>query len=457
MDGCQKSVNHSLQKKLNRWIMLISGIFALLAGIISGYGTFVEARDLQDIHLRQVGTLMVSGQFDNDSLQRSTQAMASQEDEGLLVQRLDTLPITLTNDQGISLASYQDGLHTISLNAQDWRALIISDITNPPSLARYAVAQRTEVRDEFAWQGSLSTFLMVLLLAPLLMLVCHLIIKHSFKPIRSLIRILDKRTPMDLTALPEQQLPSEIAPFILSINQLLQRVNQTIKQQQRFVADAAHELRTPLTALSILSENMVRVQSLEEARSRMIPLQEGISRMRTLVTQLLSLAKLQGQLPTTYRESNFLQIIQDVVADLYPLAEAKSIDLGMIQSASLSVQDSQEELQNLVRNAIENAINYSDCEGKIDISLVQQSGWAVFRVLDNGPGIAEHQITKVFEPFYRANDNLQPGNGLGLAISQEIAQRLGGKIKLTNRSPKGLEFCYQQEITGFSGNSNNPS
>lgn len=446
-------MNHSLQKNLNRWILIISAFFALLASIISGYNTFLEARSLQDIHLRQVGSLMISGQFDNISLQRTALEMANHEDEGLLVQRIDDLPLSLNNDQGIPLVSYQDGLHTMLLNSQNWRVLII---TNTTSSVRYVIAQRTEVRDEFAWQGSLSAFLMVLLLAPLLMLVSHLTINHSFKSIRGLINILDERNAMDLTELPEQHLPSEITPFILSINQLLQRINQTLKQQQRFVADAAHELRTPLTALSILSENMQRADNFEEARSRMLPLKEGIARMRTLVAQLLSLARLQGQERLEYHTVDFLLVIQSVVSDLYPLAEEKSIDLGMIKSERLSVKDSQDALQILVKNAIENAINYTDCGGKIDISLEQQSGQAIFRVLDNGPGIAEKQIIKVFEPFYRANDNLQMGNGLGLAISQEIAQRLGGKITLINRDPNGLEFCYQQKICNLSDGSENP-
>jgi two-component system, OmpR family, sensor kinase len=101
-------------------------------------------------------------------------------------------------------------------------------------------------------------------------------------------------------------------------------------------------------------------------------------------------------------------------------------------------------LAQLVRNAIDNAIRYTPANGQVDVSLSLMNNLAVLRVEDTGTGIASEDLTQVFQPFYRSQDNTQNGNGLGLAISKEIAQRLGGEIQLQNRPEGGLIFTYSQ-------------
>lgn len=88
-------------------------------------------------------------------------------------------------------------------------------------------------------------------------------------------------------------MPDEILPFIAAINRLLERVEHMVRQQRRFIADAAHELRTPLTALVTSSANLSKANSLAETHSRMKALPEGIDRARKLTIQLLDLARLQ--------------------------------------------------------------------------------------------------------------------------------------------------------------------
>ncbi len=436
MDGRQRPVKRSLQQELNRWIMIVSGIFALLAGLVSGTGAFFEARESQDIHLQQIGELIVSG-----LLSSGTTAPGDDPEERLVIQRLQAgqsgvLPIA---------ADHADGLYTLDLQDQRWRTLILTIAGQTPH-ARFAIAQQTEIRDELGWDSSLRSFFAVLLLAPLLMGVVHLIIRYSFSPIRALAIQVDQRTETDLTPLSDQNIPQEIAPFIASINMLLQRINQVLIQQRRFVSDAAHELRTPLTGLSLLTENLAHAQNLEETHQRLIPLQKGLARMRTLVNQLLSLARMQGRNSSEPQPTALQQIVQEAIAELYPLAEAKAIDLGMIQQENLTVLDSEGGLALLVRNAIDNAIRYTPADGKIDVSLFAQDGRAVLWVVDNGPGIPAHELPQMFQPFHRASGNQEPGNGLGLTISQEIAKRLGGEITLQNCPQGGLIFCYCQPL-----------
>ena len=432
MDGSKRKLNTSLRRNLNRWILAATASFALLAGALSGWMAFDEARELQDNLLQQIATLVAS---------RTTDLILpdheSDPEDTLVLQRLgDNSPHSLPIPSDIS-----DGLHTVNIQGTSWRILVYTgpSMTAVPN-GRFAVSQQTGVRDEVAWNSSINALLPVLILAPILMVLVSFAINRSFKPISALAKVVDKRNESTLDALPEDNVPQEITPFIISINSLFARLRAAMLQQRRFVADAAHELRTPVTALSLLAENLAKANSLEEAHSRLIPLREGLERMKTLVTQLLDLARVQGESHAKTQTVALHSIVKEVIAELYPLAEAKSIDLGMLRSQPLTVQDVSANLKILVHNALENAIRYTPAGGKVDISLFSENGKAVLQVEDTGIGIPEAELQQVSEPFYRVGSSTEPGNGLGLAISQEIAHRLGCTIILSNRPKGGLSF-----------------
>lgn len=429
-------MNRSIQQRLDRWILSAVLVFSLLAGAVSGWTAFDEARELQDSLLRQVAALAAT----------HTGKITPQ---GKDVDPEDTLVVQTLGDAGSGSlqipVALPDGLHTLTLEGVGWRVLVY---TAPPTAItqgrHFAVSQRTEARDEVAWESSLRTFLPILLLAPILMAVASFAVNRGFKPMGALAQLVDKRDENRLDALPEHCVPQELLPFTHSINRLLARLRQAIAQQQRFVADAAHELRTPVTAISLLAENLANASTLEESRERLVSVQEGLDRLRTLVAHLLDLARLQGESQAGFVTVDFQQLVQASIAELYPLAEAKAIDLGMLRNEPLHVQDIAGNLGMLVRNALENAIRYTPAGGKVDVSLFAADGQAVLRVEDTGCGIPEAELAQVFEPFYRVGVSTEPGNGLGLAISQEIAHLLGGHIRLANREGCGLLFEYCQ-------------
>lgn len=436
MDGRQRQLKRSLQQDLNRWILSATLVFALLAGTVSGWVAFDEAQEQQDTQLQQVATV-VANRVTNLTLPNK-----DDPDEALFLQRLGednphSLPIP---------ADTPDGLHTLTLQSIGWRVFVYT----PPQTAaiangRLAVSQRIEFRNDVAWGSSLSTALPILLLAPILMAVVSFAVSESFKPVRILATLVDQCDETRLDTLPDRGVPEEIIPFVTSLNRLLTRLRQALVQQQRFVADAAHELRTPVTALSLLAENLANATTLEEAQARLAPVQEGLKRMCILVTQLLDLARLQGEKTVAPQPVALQPVVQAVIADLYPLAEAKAIDLGMPRCEAVTVLDVGGNLSTLVRNALENAIRYTPAGGVVDVSLFADAGQAVLLVEDNGCGIPEDELAQVLEPFYRVGNSPEPGNGLGLAISQEIAQRLDGVIRLANRRAGGLVFQYCQK------------
>lgn len=432
MDGRQIKHTHSLQRKLNHWITFTTLIFVTIAGILSGGIAFYEARDLQDNILQEVARLVRINQLTENKLHSD-----DNEEESIIIQRLGS---QLASQLQIP-STLKDGLQTLRINDEDWRVLIL---TQSSSTQRFLVAQQTELRDEIAWNSSLNVFLPILLLVIITLIIINLIIRNAFKPLKKLAANLDKQDGTELNPLPETNMLEEVAPFLLSINGLLARTQQNIQKQQRFIADAAHELRTPVAALSILSENIQNASSEEDRKQRQQLLQQGLGRLRLLVAQLLDLARLQGDYAGPKEIVSFNKIVQDAITDLYSLAEAKQIDLGISHQEQLSVLNQGNGLSQLVRNAIDNAIRYTPNGGTINVSLYAEEGNAIFRVEDTGSGVPEEELQLIFEPFYRTQGNSQPGNGLGLAISLEIARNLGGHITLLNRENGGLQFQYLQ-------------
>jgi len=437
MDGEQVKIRRSLQRDLNRWITWTALVFALVAGLTASGIMFYEAREHQDEILLEIAHLVNTGQLnENTPHQRHDDG---EEDEAILIRRLDTdsPPAMPRLPKNLS-----DGLQTITLENEQWRVFTI----HLASGKRYAIAQRTEHRDEIALASSLNVFLPIILLVLVMLLIIHFIIRNRLSPLKSLSARLDRQDVTGLKPLPETDVPEEIAPFVSSINVLLERIQQAMQKQYRFIADAAHELRTPVTALSILAENTEKANSDTDRRERQQLLGQGLDRLRVLVGQLLDLARLQSDHESPSEVVSLNQVVQNAIADLYPLAEAGRVDLGVTRQDAISVLDQEGRLGQLVRNAIENAIRYTPAGGKVDVRLLNEAGEAIFCVEDTGPGIPENELAEVMEPFYRSQGNPQPGNGLGLAIVREIAQRLGGCITLSNRPEGGLSFKYTQHI-----------
>ena len=288
-------------------------------------------------------------------------------------------------------------------------------------------------------------FLPIALLASLMLFIINRILRRQFRSLGKLTKLMDRQDGVNLEKLSENNIPIEISPFVHSINTLLERIERTINKQQRFIADAAHELRTPLTALSLQVETLSQANETNLGQESLKQLQKSLERLRRLVTQLLDLARLQNEGEYVVQKVSFNQIVEDAMADLYLMAEASDIDLGMVRhDENINVDDQQGRLSQLVYNAIDNAIHYSSPGGKVDISLYLEKNKAVFLVEDNGIGIPEVELEQVMQAFYRVNESNKPGNGLGLSISHEISKLLGGEIHLENRTSGGLRFRYMQ-------------
>ena len=430
MDGFKKRLMESVQVKLSFSLSLSILIIALVAGIFSFVSAFDEAHELQDDMLRQVAAL-----FDRQILPpahlRDTGAAKDSDDESrVIVQYLaDGSETAGKREVGAPLPlpiTLADGFHTLEVSGEPFRVLV----KTTPNRERIAVAQEAGVRDEIARDSALRTLMPFLVLVPILLLIVADLVRKMFRPIALLSAEIDLRAEQDLHPVDEYHLPSEVRPFVVAINRLLARVDHSMATQRRFVADAAHELRSPFTALSLQAERLAHADMSDLAHERLKTLRRGIDRGRSLLDQLLTLAKAQAALDRPKSLVSVQHIYRRVLEDLMPLAEDKQIDIGVegLQDAELWVNEL--DMIAVVKNLVDNAIRYTPDGGKVDLSVSTEGGRAILRIQDSGPGIQVDERGRVFDPFYRALGSDQVGSGLGLSIVKVVTDRIGADIQL---------------------------
>jgi two-component system sensor histidine kinase QseC len=221
--------------------------------------------------------------------------------------------------------------------------------------------------------------------------------------------------------------------MVLALNELLQRVTQTLEGERRFTSNAAHELRTPLAAIQA-QLHVVRKAEGEAERQRAIEqLQRGVERGIRLVAQLLALARLDPDHTLAMFELvNVLEVAQVVCAELAPLALQRDQTLELVVEPDLPLLSGNADmLAMLLSNLVDNAIRYTPNGGHIDVAVSHYLFGLMIEVSDDGPGIPRAQRERVFERFYRIATQEQSGTGLGLAICRRIAELHQARMSLT--------------------------
>ncbi|WP_103035446.1 ATP-binding protein [Castellaniella caeni] len=428
MDGLKKRLNASLRFKLAFNLSLIVIIVAGIAGIFSFFSSLDEAHELQDDVLYQIAGLMDQQHLALPPGSAATHLEDSDDDSHIIIQRLGAATNTATgHHRQISIPAYlADGLHTLESQGEMYRVLITSQAAGE----RLAIAQETSFRDKIARESALRTLMPFLVLIPILLVMITRLVRTTFQPIAALSHEIDQRPVEDLHPISGTPLPAEVSPFVTAINRLLGRVERARETQQRFVADAAHELRSPMTALSLQAERLAEAEMSATARDRLATLQKGIYRGRNLLDQLLSLARVQSSTKEAASQVCVPALYRHVLEDLMPQAQAKQLDVGVTDAPDLYVAASELDLATLIRNLVDNAIRYTPPGGRVDLSARLAGDFVELCVADSGPGIAEHDRARVFDPFYRVLGSEQIGSGLGLAIVRTIASRLGARIRL---------------------------
>ncbi|MBL8136529.1 MAG: PAS domain-containing protein [Acidobacteria bacterium] len=218
-----------------------------------------------------------------------------------------------------------------------------------------------------------------------------------------------------------------------------------------FVANVSHELRTPLTAIRGYAEALVDDSEDPEARRRFLEIiQRHATRMERLVKDLLRLAMLDaGKEMLETAPADIGALVQGIVDDMATAAAAKHLRVATSAgpgTKGLAVDAAK--VHDIVRNLVENAINYTQPGGDVAIAATAEGDVLVITVTDNGPGIPPEDLGRVFERFYRVDKSRgRPGGtGLGLAIVKHLADLHGGSVTVENRALGGAAFTVRLPV-----------
>ena len=222
----------------------------------------------------------------------------------------------------------------------------------------------------------------------------------------------------------------------------LRRADQV---RRDFVANVSHELRTPLTAIRGYIEALVdELPDPQQTRHFLEIVARHSGRMERLVTDLLRLARLDAkQEVLDVAPCEVQHIVGSVVADLSPTVEAKKQRVTIAVAADAGMIDADPaKLHDIVRNLVENAVNYSPEGATVRVDAARRDKWIDIVVSDSGPGIPPADLTRVFERFYRVDKarSRPGGTGLGLAIVRHLVELHGGTVTAENRPEGGARF-----------------
>ncbi|MCI3944445.1 two-component sensor histidine kinase [Pseudomonas syringae] len=339
--------------------------------------------------------------------------------------------------QGTGFSDFND------LNGHQWRAFVLRDAQH--GLLVW-VGERDDVRSDLVNRIVRHTVLPNLIGSLLLMIAIWLAIRWGLRPLADFANTLRGRHAGSLHPMHLTSLPTELEPMQAALNRLLGQIQDLLKRERRFIADAAHEMRTPLAVLRVHAQNVLEAQNETQRQQSLSFLIIGVDRTTRLVNQLLTIARLEpGPAPARKTPLDLVGAVRDSLVQLTPWVLSKGLELSFeCDNTSQEVTVDFAALDIALHNLITNAVNFSPEGGQVTVGLVVAEQHFRLSVDDQGPGIDEQERERLFEPFYsRGNDQ---GVGLGLAIVQKVALQMGGTVSLENRAEGGLSASLQAPL-----------
>jgi len=271
----------------------------------------------------------------------------------------------------------------------------------------------------------------------LMLIVCLVLYRHLMQPLGRLEQATRQFSDGRLDVRVRSLLGSrndELARLAETFDAMAARTGQLIIDQRQRLADMSHELRTPLTriemAVSLAEQDGGQRQLLERIR-------DDCAGMRRLVEDALTLSWLENERPELRDESlDLSELIDSILDDARFEYPDRQVLCELPDSAPLHGSSSRA-LGQAIENVVRNALDHTPAGGQIEVSLVEEDGDWLLRIADQGPGVAEQWLERIFQPFFRGGSE-RAGFGLGLALAQRQISATGGSIRASNRAGGGL-------------------
>ena len=406
----------SLQGRL---LVLLLGL-VVSVWLATAVTTWFEARheldELLDGHLAQAAAILVMQQsheageddheVDSPTLHRYAPKVAFQVfHEGRLALRSANAPASRMIGTGERIES---GFHTVTFDGSAWRVFATHGAERD---VQVFVGEQMTSRTAILWAVLRSTLWPMAVALPLLALSVWWSVNRSVEPLRRLGRSLAERDAHSLQPAVIQGAPLEMTPMIDALNGLFQRIAELMESERRFTADAAHELRTPIAAIRAQAQAALGEIDAELRRHALQATLEGCDRATRLVTQLLTLSRLEAGSEGTAADVDLSELVRRVVADEAPQGLRKQQTVELDAPTPCRVKGDATLLAVLTRNLVDNALRYSPERAKVRVTVRTDTADIRLRVEDSGPGLSDADIQRLGERFFRVLGSGEGGSG----------------------------------------------
>jgi signal transduction histidine kinase len=280
-------------------------------------------------------------------------------------------------------------------------------------------------------------------------IIALLITRLAFKPMMNMVVTAEQITASNLDA--RLELPrghDEVYTLGSALNEMIKRIDTTLKGQRQFIADASHELRTPLTIIRSELESVMRSSRHSSTKQSVVISLTELDHLASMINNLLTLARLDGsQVTLKVSPVRMDELIIECVQAVRGIATGKGVRLKVFVEEALEVQGDEEKLKSVIFNLLENAVKYSPKKGVVTVSLAlsRAEAAAVLTVGDRGMGIPVSEQDRIFERFFRGAQprSSSEGSGLGLAIVKRFVEMHKGRISVQSEEKKGSVFTVE--------------
>ncbi|HKB98626.1 MAG TPA: ATP-binding protein [Terriglobales bacterium] len=275
------------------------------------------------------------------------------------------------------------------------------------------------------------------------------LMRRSLQPVDEITKRAEGITSTNLSErLPVIRTGDELERLSVSLNRMIERLDEAFQHINRFSADASHELRTPLTILQLELEGIAQSHRRNPSLTDQIgSALEETHRMSHIVENLLAISRLDaGEVKMDKTRLDLGDLAASTAEQMRLLAEEKLIVFRSNVAANIHVEGDRSRLQQVIVNLVANAIKYTQEGGEVEVNVRGGRGIAILEVTDNGAGISAHALPHVFERFYRADkarSRNSGGAGLGLAIVKAICTAHGAEIKVSSKEGCGSRFTVE--------------
>ncbi len=305
----------------------------------------------------------------------------------------------------------------------------------------YVVAAPGGGRYLFSWEfgqraGAAHDRLLLLLLASMIAVffAAHLVLSRALRPLRALQQGVARVSAGDLDVVLENRTRDEFGALTEAFNGMAARVKDMVRARDQLLVDVSHELRSPLTrlkvALALLPDSARKAQAEADA-----------AEMEALTTGLLELERLRDGRPLGKSRSDVVSLLHEVAE---PYKDGSPGVRVSTAPAAITFDLEAGGIRTLLRNLVENAVKYSLPDSDpIELAATLDADGLTIQVSDDGPGMPQEDLARIFDPFYRVDRSRSRktgGFGLGLSIAKRIAEAHGGRLEVAPNTPRGTRF-----------------